>query len=136
MGIDAMNALSVTTKNTDLKYGTSYHENFLTYLQFFQDNNIVASCAQTDSKGNRRYRPGEQPDPDQYLHVVERRPDGVVVRGTKLHNTMSPYVDEIIAIPTRALLKNVNRLCHRLSDSRCTWGRLTHYGRYRDHGCL
>jgi hypothetical protein len=24
---------------------------------------------------------------------------------------MSPYVDEIIAIPTRALLKNVNRLC-------------------------
>ncbi len=105
MGIDAMNALSVVTKNTDLKYGTTYYENFLKYLQYFQDNNIVASCAQTDSKGDRRYRPGEQPDPDQHLHVVERRPDGVVVRGAKLHNTMSPYADEIIAIPTRALLK-------------------------------
>ena len=105
MGIDAMNALSVTTKNTDLKYGTKYYENFLNYLQYFQDNNIVASCAQTDSKGDRRYRPGEQPDPDQHLHVVERRTDGVVVRGAKLHNTMSPYADEIIAIPTRALLK-------------------------------
>lgn len=105
MGIDAMNGLSVSTKNTDLKYGTNYHENFSKYLQYFQDNDIVASCAQTDSKGDRRHRPGEQSDPDQHLHVVERRPDGVVVRGAKLHNTMSPYADEIIAIPTRALLK-------------------------------
>lgn len=105
MGIDAMNALSVATKNADLKYGTEYNERFLKYLQYFQENDIVASCAQTDSKGDRRYRPSEQSDPDQHLRVVERRPDGVVVRGAKLHNTMSPYADEIIAIPTRALLK-------------------------------
>ena len=32
-------------------------------------------------------RPGEQEDPDQYVRVVERRPDGVVIRGAKFHNT-------------------------------------------------
>jgi aromatic ring hydroxylase len=108
MGIDAMNALSVATKNCDLKYGTHYHERWLKFLEYFQENDLVASCAQTDAKGDRRLRPGEQSDPDQYLHVVERREDGVVVRGAKLHNTMSPYADEIIAIPTRALTKTEN----------------------------
>ncbi|NPV27335.1 MAG: aromatic ring hydroxylase [Firmicutes bacterium] len=106
MGCDVMNALSVTTKNADLKYGTDYHERWLKYLKYFQENDLVAACAQTDAKGDRRLRPGEQPDPDQYLHVVERRVDGVVVRGAKLHNTMAPYADEIIAIPTRALKKD------------------------------
>lgn len=41
----------------------------------------------TDPKGDRGKRPSQQPDPDLYLRVVERRPDGVVVRGAKLHQT-------------------------------------------------
>jgi aromatic ring hydroxylase len=40
------------------------------------------------------------------VHVVERRDDGVVVKGAKLHNTMAPYADEIIVLPTRALQKS------------------------------
>ncbi len=106
MGIDALNGLSISTKNADLKYGTNYHERFLNYLKYFQENDLVGCCAQTDSKGDRSLRPSQQTDPDQYLHVVERRPDGVVVRGAKLHNTMAPVADEIIAIPTRALSKD------------------------------
>ncbi|NPV89265.1 MAG: aromatic ring hydroxylase [Firmicutes bacterium] len=106
MGTDVMNALSVTTKNIDIKYSTDYHERWKKYLAHFQENDLVGACAQTDPKGDRRFRPAEQPDPDQYLHVVERRPDGVVVRGAKLHNTMAPYADEIIVVPTRALRKD------------------------------
>jgi len=105
MGTDSMNALSVVTKDCDLKYGTNYYERWIKYLEYFQENDIVASCGQTDAKGDRSKRPGEQHDPDQYVHVVERRPDGVVVRGAKLHNT-SAMVDEIIVIPTRALKEN------------------------------
>lgn len=103
MGIDSMNALSVATKNADLRHGTHYYERFLKYLAYFQENDLVCAGAQTDAKGDRRYRPGQQKDPDQYVHVVERREDGVVVRGAKLHNTMAPYADEIIVLPTRAL---------------------------------
>lgn len=106
MGCDAMNALSVTTKNIDLKYGTDYYDRWLKYLSYFQENDLVAACAQTDAKGDRRLRPSEQPDADQYLHVVDRRKDGVIVRGAKLHNTMAPYADEIIVIPTRAIAKH------------------------------
>ncbi|MDO4539962.1 MAG: 4-hydroxyphenylacetate 3-hydroxylase N-terminal domain-containing protein [Syntrophomonadaceae bacterium] len=106
MGIDALNALSVTTKNADMKYGTNYHERFNKFMQYFQAEDLVGCAAQTDSKGDRRLRPSQQPDPDAYLHVVERREDGVVVRGAKLHNTAAQYADEIIAFPTRAIGKD------------------------------
>lgn len=105
MGIDAMNALSVVTKISDMQFDTDYNEHFLNYLKFFQENDIVANCAQTDVKGDRIKRPHEQEDPDLYLRVVEKREEGIVVRGAKAHNTIAPYADEIIAIPTRTLTK-------------------------------
>ncbi len=106
MGADSMNGLSVATKNADLKYGTNYHERWLKFLEYFQDNDLVGAASQTDAKGDRSKRPGEQADPDMYLHVVERREDGVVVRGAKLHNTMAPYCDELLVFPTRMLGKD------------------------------
>jgi len=105
MGIDSMNALSVVTKLLDMRYDTNYYERFINYLKYFQENDIVANCAQTDVKGDRIKRPHEQKDPDLYLRVVEKRDDGIVVRGAKAHNTIAPYADEIIAIPTRTLTK-------------------------------
>jgi len=103
MGIDAMNALSAVTYDTDQALGTEYHQRFLRYLAYFQENDICANCAQTDVKGDRRKRPHEQLDPDLYLRVVERREDGIIVRGAKAHNTVAPYCDEIIVVPTRFL---------------------------------
>jgi aromatic ring hydroxylase len=106
MGIDCVNALSVVTRDTDLEHGTNYNERFLKFLRYFQDNDLVANCAQTDVKGDRSLRPFEQKDPDLYLRVVEKKADGIVVRGAKAHNTIGPYTDEIIAIPTRAMTRN------------------------------
>ncbi len=57
-----------------------------------QENDLVGAASQTDAKGDRSKRPAEQDDPDMYLRVVERREDGVVVRGAKLHNTMAPLL--------------------------------------------
>ena len=105
MGIDSMNALSVVTKLLDVRYDTNYYERFINFLKYFQENDIVGNCAQTDVKGDRIKRPHEQKDPDLYLRVVEKRDDGIVVRGAKAHNTIAPYADEIIAIPTRTLTK-------------------------------
>lgn len=103
MGIDMLNAVSVVTKDCDLKHGTNYHENYLKFAKYFQENDLVAAGSQTDPKGDRMARPSQQWDPDQYLHVVERRPDGVVVRGAKIHNTIAPYADELIVTPTRLM---------------------------------
>jgi 4-hydroxybutyryl-CoA dehydratase/vinylacetyl-CoA-Delta-isomerase len=68
-----------------------------------RDGDLAVAVAQTDVKGDRSLRPSEQADPDLYVHVVERRDDGVVVRGAKMHTSCTPYVDEVITIPTRAL---------------------------------
>ncbi len=103
MGYDALIALSIATKEMDEKYGTEYHERFMKYLGYSQERDLVAACAQTDMKGDRLKRPCEQPDPDAYLHVVDVRDDGIIVRGAKISITMAAYADEIIVLPTRAL---------------------------------
>ena len=103
MGIDALNALSVVTYEMDQALGTDYDRNFREYLKYFQANDLVASCAQTDTKGHRLKRPHEQEDPDQYLRVVENKSDGIVVRGAKINITNAPYADELIVVPTRMM---------------------------------
>jgi len=101
MGIDALNALSIITYELDQGLGTDSYEKFTKYMRYFQENELVGSCAQTDPKGDRLKRPFEQEDPDQYLRVIETRKDGVIVRGAKISITNTPYADEIIVVPTR-----------------------------------
>jgi 4-hydroxyphenylacetate 3-monooxygenase/4-hydroxybutyryl-CoA dehydratase/vinylacetyl-CoA-Delta-isomerase len=101
MGIDAMNALSIITYEMDQALGTDYYKRYLKYLEYFQDKDVVASCAQTDAKGDRLKRPHQQEDPDQYLRVIETREDGIVVRGCKINITNTPYADEFIVVPCR-----------------------------------
>lgn len=54
----------------------------------------------TDTKGDRGLPPHAQEDPDMYLHVVETRPDGIVVRGAKAHQTGAVNSQEMIVMPT------------------------------------
>lgn len=103
MGVDALNALSIVTHSMDMALGTEIYPNFLNYLKYFQKNDLVAACAQTDAKGDRLKRPHEQEDPDLYLRIIESRPDGIVVRGAKNHASITPYADEIIVTPTRLM---------------------------------
>jgi len=105
MGEDGITALSIATKEIDEKHGTTYHSRFMEYLKYFQENDLIAAAAQTDAKGDRIKRPHEQADPDTYLHIVEERSDGIVVRGLKHCITIAAYADEIIALPTRALVE-------------------------------
>lgn len=101
MGVDSLNALSIITHHADAMFGTSYHQRLLNYVRFFQENDLVGNAAMSDVKGDRSLRPHQQADPDLYLHVVERRADGIVVRGAKAHNTLAPYAHELIVLPTR-----------------------------------
>ncbi len=106
MGIDATNANSIVSYDADKKYGTEYNKRFIKWLTSFQKNDETACCAQTDVKGNRPWRPHEQKDPDLYVHKVEERSDGIVIRGAKVHNSMAPTVEWIHVVPTRRLLED------------------------------
>ena len=103
VGMDALNALSIVTYDIDQKYGTEYNKRFLKFLQYVQDEDLVSCGAMTDNKGDRSLRPTEQADPDQYVHVIEEKSDGIVVRGVKLHQTGAVNSHEIIVMPTRAM---------------------------------
>ncbi|MHA6669379.1 4-hydroxyphenylacetate 3-hydroxylase N-terminal domain-containing protein [Homoserinimonas sp. A447] len=74
--------------------------------------NYVAECKArdvrmvqciTDSKGDRSLAPAAQADPDQYLRIVERREDGVVIRGAKLHITGAAMAHEMMVMPTKRM---------------------------------
>jgi len=103
VGMDALNALSITTFNIDKKYGTEYYKRFLKYLEYVQENDLTCDGAMTDPKGDRGRAPHEQSDPDMFMHVVEKRKDGIVVRGAKAHQTGAVNSHEIIAMPTIAM---------------------------------
>ena len=103
VGMDAFNAVYSTTFETDEAHGTNYHENFLSFLKYVQEKDLTVDGAMTDPKGDRSLAPHAQADPDLYLHVVERRPDGIVVRGAKAHQTGIINSHEVIVMPTIAM---------------------------------
>jgi 4-hydroxybutyryl-CoA dehydratase/vinylacetyl-CoA-Delta-isomerase len=100
VGMDALNALSITTCAIDRHHGTGYHERFCRFLRHVQDNDLVCDGAMTDPKGDRSLPPHQQPDPDMYLRVIEEKADGIVVRGAKAHQTGAVNSHEIIVMPT------------------------------------
>ena len=103
VGMDAFNAVFSTTYETDKKYGTNYHENFKKFMMYVQDNDLTVDGAMTDPKGDRSKAPHQQADPDLFLHVVERRADGIVVRGAKAHQTGVLNSHEVIVMPTQSM---------------------------------
>jgi 4-hydroxybutyryl-CoA dehydratase/vinylacetyl-CoA-Delta-isomerase len=100
VGMDAFNAVYATTYEVDEKVGTHYFENFKRFLFDVQDRDLTVDGAMTDPKGDRSLAPHLQADPDLYLRVVERHPDGIVVRGAKAHQTGAPNSHEVIVMPT------------------------------------
>ncbi|GAB5469130.1 MAG: 4-hydroxyphenylacetate 3-hydroxylase family protein [Rhodospirillales bacterium] len=98
---DAFNGFFQATKRCDAAHGGDYHQRFLAYLHRAQEEDLALGVAMTDAKGDRSLRPGAQSNPDVYLHIKERRPDGLVIRGTKAIVTGAPYMHELLVMPCR-----------------------------------
>ena len=103
VGMDAINAVYSTTYEIDQKYGTQYHENFKKFVIEAQRKDWTIDGAMTDPKGDRGLPPHKQEDPDMFLHVVEQRPDGIVVRGAKAHQTGMCNSHQVLVMPTQAM---------------------------------
>ena len=103
VGMDAINTLSSVTYEMDQKRGTEYYKRFIEFLRHIQKNDLFCCGAMTDPKGDRSLAPSQQADPDLYLRIVEKRADGIVVRGAKVHITGSVNSHEVIVMPTRAM---------------------------------
>ena len=104
VGMDAINALYSVTYEIDQAQGhaTTTSASRST-CSTSRTSDLVADGAMTDPKGDRALPPHQQPDPDMYVHVVEKRDDGIVVRGAKAHQTGACNSHEIIVMPTLAM---------------------------------
>ncbi|HEY2189743.1 MAG TPA: 4-hydroxyphenylacetate 3-hydroxylase N-terminal domain-containing protein, partial [Caldimonas sp.] len=100
---DMLNALYQATRRCDAVRGTDYHQRFLTYLHRVQEEDLAIGGAMTDAKGDRSRRPGAPGGGDAYVRIVERRPDGIVIRGVKAIVTGAPYMHELIIMACRVM---------------------------------
>ncbi len=103
VGFDGINALYSTTYDIDQQYGSDYHRRMKNYVEHLQETDNMVVGAMTDPKGDRGLKPGQQDDPDMYVHVIEKNDEGIVIRGAKTHQTGAVNSHEILIMPTVAL---------------------------------
>ncbi len=103
IGTDALLALHIVAERMAGAGKPEYRERVSNYYRNCRDNDLAIAVAQTDVKGDRSLGPNAQDHPDYYVRVVEERPDGVVVRGAKVHTSVSTNTNEVIVLPTRAM---------------------------------
>jgi len=95
VGLDGINALFIAT------WQKPGHDRFVRWLTEVQREDLTLNGCMTDPKGDRSKRPVEQPE--HYLRVVERRDDGIVIKGAKLHQTGAANAHRILVMPGQAL---------------------------------
>jgi 4-hydroxybutyryl-CoA dehydratase/vinylacetyl-CoA-Delta-isomerase len=100
VGMDGINATFSTTYEIDEKYGTDYHQRFRKWLEYIQENDFCVAGAMTDVKGHRGVAPSQQEDPDMFVHISERRDDGIIIRGGKANITGTVNSHEMLLMPT------------------------------------
>jgi 4-hydroxybutyryl-CoA dehydratase / vinylacetyl-CoA-Delta-isomerase len=97
-GCSGLNTLAATTYAMKRDGKGEYHGRFMDYLKWVHQGDLSCHAATTSPKGDRSRSPKEQ-DPDLHLRVVEKRRDGIVLRGAKAHQTSAIGVDEMIVYP-------------------------------------
>ncbi|HKZ02162.1 MAG TPA: 4-hydroxyphenylacetate 3-hydroxylase N-terminal domain-containing protein [Pyrinomonadaceae bacterium] len=103
IGTDALFALHLIAKETDEKFGTQYYKRVTDFFEHCRANDFAVAVAQTDVKGDRSLGPSGQDHPDYYVHIVGETSEGIIVRGAKVHTSVSVNSNEIVVLPTRAL---------------------------------
>lgn len=103
IGTDALFALHIVAEEMAKRGKAEYKERIQNYYKMCRDRDYGVAVAQSDVKGDRSLGPQAQEHPDYYVRIVEERKDGIVVRGAKVHTSVSTNTDEVIVLPTRAM---------------------------------
>jgi len=109
---DVITTLWIQTYELDKKYGTDYHSRAKEWIaNHVQKEDVSGSLVITDAKGDRKVRPSKQPNPDMYLRIVEKRKEGVVIRGGKVSTSLAPVADWLMIVPGRNLQPGEEEYC-------------------------
>jgi 4-hydroxybutyryl-CoA dehydratase / vinylacetyl-CoA-Delta-isomerase len=103
IGSDALFGLLHVAHRVDEECISQYLPRVQRFLDEARHHDWALAVAQTDAKGDRSKGPSGQPNPNAYLRIVEERADGIVVRGVKVHTSVSINANRLIVLPTRAM---------------------------------
>ncbi len=98
-----LSGLRILSRKMDAKHGTSYTPRIDAYADWYARKDMHGAFAMTDAKGDRSKPPSGQADPDLWLRVVERRKDGIVIRGAKTSVTSAALANELLVLPTHGM---------------------------------
>lgn len=101
-GSEAIAGLYPLTWDLDDILGTDYHQRFVKWLKYMQENDLACTAALTDPKGDRRLPANKQPHPDFYLRIKNKDNAGVILSGAKVNQTGIIFAHEFVIIPTSA----------------------------------
>jgi len=90
---DVLHAAWAASYDIDKATSSRYHPNVVEIVKQAQREDWIIGGGFISPKGDRSKGSEDQTDPDMYLHVVEKRKDGIVVRGAKAHSTAAPYTN-------------------------------------------
>ncbi len=99
------NMLSVTWAmiyDIDTAHGTDYFKRYKEFVKMLHEKGHRIAWCMMDPKGDRSLSPSQQSKPTD-LRIVERKADGIVVSGAKLHTTFGPAAHHVVVVPCRAL---------------------------------
>ena len=100
---DAMAGILQAAAEIDAEHATEYLARARSHHEYICRADLAIGIAMTDAKGDRSKRPHAQANPDAYVHIVERRADGIIISGTKAIVTGAPYMHELLVMPGRAM---------------------------------
>jgi len=87
---------------TSADFFGEYADNVRNYYAFVRDNDLATTHCLTNPQVNRAKSMSEQADPYIAMGVVERKADGIVVRGARMLSTL-PVADELLVFPSTLL---------------------------------
>jgi len=81
------------------KAGTDFALNIQGYYEYIRENDLILTHTLINPQVNRGVGPSKQSDPFIAARVVEKTPEGVVIRGARMLATL-PIADEIMVFPS------------------------------------
>ncbi len=98
---DDQNVYWAVTHETDEKHNTDYHKRLVEWVKHMQKTDGILPAAIMDARGDRTKPPHEQPDA--YVRVIERKKDGIIVRGCKSSVSWATNCSELFVCPAPTL---------------------------------
>ncbi|HEV2137460.1 MAG TPA: 4-hydroxyphenylacetate 3-monooxygenase, oxygenase component [Nitrososphaerales archaeon] len=81
------------------KTGRDFASNIQGYYEYIRENDLILTHTLINPQVNREAGPSKQSDPFIAARVVEKTPEGVVIRGARMLATL-PIADEIMVFPS------------------------------------